>query len=396
MEMMPFSGVLFTWPVPTAAMAGFCVAAAAALWMLFTTLGRLRKISRRLIEDDFGNCPGNLPPVSVIVWSESSRAGLTELVASLYEQEYPTEFEVIVVNCCGEEWVEETVKMLGARFPQLRSTFVPPHSRNLSRRKLAITLGVKAARHEVVLLTEGACKPSDRLWLAAMTRNFMYGADIVAGRTALRDSRGNDTLGAMRSFDCMLMALRCIPAVIKGRPVGVDAGNLAFRKSLFFDLKGFSSSLNLNYGHDDIFIAELAERGEIAAELSASSIIEERVHNPKEYYDLERTSRRFTGKRLRRLPFYISRSDMAAAWVWLAGSITAGVCALPSLTGWAAAAILGTALWWPLCACWGRAAEGLRLRPRRGILPALWLGWALYALHLKLFSRKHRRNYTWQ
>mgnify|MGYP007083028735 CR=1 FL=1 len=47
-------------------------------------------------------------------------------------------------------------------------TYVPSDARYLSRRKLAFTLGVKAAKYDILLFTEANCQPLNDQWLSAM------------------------------------------------------------------------------------------------------------------------------------------------------------------------------------------------------------------------------------
>lgn len=387
----------YSLTISRTSMAAMVVAVIAAAWLLIYTMRRLRIIVKKCTDDNNTDPTTEiLPPVSVIIYSQAGGDALKQLITEIYTQSYNAPIEVIVVNADSEEWVDDVVKVLRPQYPTLRTTFVPQQSRNLSRQKLAITLGIKAASHDIVVLTLGDCVPTSPLWLASITQHFNYDTDIVAGRTFIRDRDGEDHSGAMRSFDNMLQALRSIPAIISGDPIGVDSGNLAYRKELFFRCKGFSSNLNLNYGHDDIFIAELSRTGTIAAELSSRSIIERRLTSPKQCYDLERTNRRFTSKRLRRLPFALTRASVIATWVWLAACATAIIASLPSLITAGAVVLLAISTWCPICRWWSKAAKHLGIAPHTFSLPFLWLLSPLYALKLNNCAHHHKRNYTWQ
>ena len=72
---------------------------------------------------------------------------------NIYSQNTQQPVEIIIVNTNGEEHTEYAIKMLQADYPEIKHTFVPIQSRHLSKRKLAITLGIKAASYPIVLFT---------------------------------------------------------------------------------------------------------------------------------------------------------------------------------------------------------------------------------------------------
>ena len=90
-------------------------------------------------------------PVSVIVVADNNAEDLRANLDSLLSQDYEPGYEVIVVVDKDEDGTGDFLKAYGKR-PNLYTTFVPDSSRYMSRRKLAITLGVKAAKNELILL----------------------------------------------------------------------------------------------------------------------------------------------------------------------------------------------------------------------------------------------------
>ena len=60
---------------------------------------------------------------------------------------------------------------------------IPKSSHYLSRRKLALTIGIKAANHEWVILTDADCRPESERWLTTMATHCTDENDIVLGYT---------------------------------------------------------------------------------------------------------------------------------------------------------------------------------------------------------------------
>jgi hypothetical protein len=70
---------------------------------------------------------------------------------------------------------------LSKEYPNLRTTFVPVGANNLSTKKLGLTLGIKAAKNELLLFTDADCMPEDKMWIARMARNFTTETDFILG-----------------------------------------------------------------------------------------------------------------------------------------------------------------------------------------------------------------------
>ena len=98
------------------------------------------------------------PPVSVIICAKNESDNLTAFLPLVLEQDYP-EYEVIVVNDGSTDETELLLKDLKERYPQLYYTYVPEQTQIISRKKLALTIGIKAAKHELLLFTDAVCRP---------------------------------------------------------------------------------------------------------------------------------------------------------------------------------------------------------------------------------------------
>lgn len=283
------------WTLTGAALAAACVACG-YVWVQARRLGRARREAPAE--------PEQLMPASVIVYSQDEAEALETLLRSIMAQDYPAPMEIIVVNEGESTDVRDTVAMLQAAFPSLYLTHTPDGARSLSRKKLAITLGVKAARHDVVVLTAIGAEIRSPQWLRGMMRHFTPDGpvELVIGYAA--QMPGDDTgRGARcRAFDAAVRAVRWLGAAIAGHPFRATEFNVAYTRKAFFRNKGFSRSLNLHYGDDDIFISEIARRDNTAVELADDSIVGLLAH------DYGRTLRRaavrhiFTEGHIRRRP----------------------------------------------------------------------------------------------
>lgn len=328
------------------------------------------------------------PAVSIIVTCDDGK-NLPELLPRLLAQDYPGAFEVIVVDEVASEIAAETVALLQRDHSNLYMTFTPTGTRNLSRRKLAITLGIKAAAYDYVLLTRADALISSPDWLANMARHFAMGEDVVMGYAYCTPPGGR-----VRSFDATRNALEWLYPAVRGKAIRGDGRNLGYRRQLFFDNSGFAKTLNLVNGDDDVFLSEILPNSRFGIELSADSMVGV-IGLTKENVKAERAARRYTLKRLRRWPSLAWASTSWLVWLWLGLSVACGVCAIPRWEPAAAMGILAVAIWWPGMVIWRRTARRLHQRPVCLTLPWMLLTRPFRTLKVIRNMHKSRRNLTW-
>lgn len=208
------------------------------------------------------------PGVSVIVYAKNDAEHLEVFLPSILSQNYP-DFDVIVVNDGSTDETRDVVTRLESEYDNLYQTYIPDEARSLSRKKLALTVGIKAAKHDIVMLTNANCAPEGSDWLTYMMRNFVEGVDIVAGYAYI-DGEGQRKRRYV-AYDRLMFTLRYVSYILLHKTYMAEGYNLAYRKDLFFRNKGFSKHLNLHYGDDDLFINEVATADNTRIELSPKS-----------------------------------------------------------------------------------------------------------------------------
>ena len=109
--------------------------------------------------------------------------------------------------------------------------------------------------------------------------------------------------------------------------------NIGYRRSLFFDAKGFSRSLTLHHGEDDIFISQIATPDNTAAVVDPAATIAVNRYMPvKALRDL-RMQHTFTGRFISKGASRLFGFSTIMLWVWLAATATGAVMSLPNPLG---------------------------------------------------------------
>lgn len=377
------------------------VSVALILIFLLLTWAKFKRINRRAKSCDLLKMPDDdkFPSVSVIVHDDSRAWNLAELLPRILEQDYPAPIEVIIVNDGMRHESEMALATLEGRYPNVYMTFLPEGSRSLSRRKLAVMLGVKAARYESIILLGGNCMIDSPMWLKAMMRHFVKGKELVIGWGYPSPRKFNDApakrLSRLATFDLLRTAVQYLSWAIAGKPWRANPYNMAFTSRLFYANRGFAETLNLVRGDDDLWVKQVATKENTAVELSADSMVEILEDNTIDSFKADKLSHEFTSSkpgRSARLTFSL------ASWCWWL-SFLSGVAAIVSggLTIWplVALTVVALAVCIPLMLRWKRTARRLHLRPL--CLTVIWFMFLhpFYSLYYKIKSRRHRRhNFT--
>ena len=191
------------------------------------------------------------PPVSIVVCAHDEVENLKELIPLLLEQDYP-EFEVIIVNDRSNDSTFDYLLEETGRHSRLRMVNVKDTPERVNGKKYGITLGIKAATHEWILLTDADCRPAGTAWIKSMSRYFTEKNQFVIGFSPYAVKPG--FLNLFIRFETILTAIQYFAFGWLGNPYMGVGRNLAYRKSLFLEQKGFNNFLHVTGGDDDLFV----------------------------------------------------------------------------------------------------------------------------------------------
>lgn len=210
------------------------------------------------VKDSGTNTMLNRPGCSVIVCARNEARNIRPYLQALLTQDYPI-YEVIVVNDGSQDDTREAIEWYMVRDSRVRMTFVPLGAHVGSTKKLAITLGAKAAQYDYLLLTDADCRPESKHWISSMMAGFSRpGTDIVLGYGAY--FREKSHLNRLIQFDTLFNGLHYLGMALAGRPYMGVGRNLAYRKEFFFESGGFSTMMTARSGDDDLFVNKTANR----------------------------------------------------------------------------------------------------------------------------------------
>ncbi|PSR54329.1 hypothetical protein AHMF7605_12790 [Adhaeribacter arboris] len=217
-------------------------------------------------------------PVSVIICAHNEYENLQQLLPAVLAQEYAV-FEVIVINDRSTDETAHLIRQWQREYYQIRSVNINETPAGFNPKKYALTLGIRVARYEYVLLTDADCKPFSTNWINSMQQGFNRGADIIIGYSPYLKQPG--WLNYLIRYETLLTAIQYLSFSLKNNAYMAVGRNVAYTKKCFYQNKGFASHIRILGGDDDLFVQDAVVRSTIVIEISKDA---QTISKPKQTY----------------------------------------------------------------------------------------------------------------
>ena len=214
--------------------------------------------------------PDQALPVSVIVCAHDEEQNLRELIPILLNQNHP-EFEIIVVDDRSNDGTFDLMLQETSKDHRLRMVHVNRTPQLFNAKKYALTLGIKSAKYEWLVLTDADCRPNSDKWLSSMARHFSDTTQFVLGFSPYQHQRG--FLNAFIRFETLISGIQYISFALAGIPYMGVGRNLSYRRSKFLEAKGFNNFTKITGGDDDLFVNQHARKRNTAVCVDDESIV---------------------------------------------------------------------------------------------------------------------------
>lgn len=233
-------------------------------------------------------------PVSVVIVVRDDAAQVLQTLPYLLEQQYAF-FEIVIVNDRSrDENSLLAIKEYKERYPNIKIVDLSTAVSTSRGKKMAISMGIKCATYDHILLTSPNCKPASKQWLALMAQNFLFQHKIVLGYNTFAKKKG--PYSHFLLFDNLVNAMQYFSHALLHSTYRGDINNVAFVRPLFYQQKGFITYNHLLYGEEDIFIHRASTKDNTAIEFSPDSATIQQ-HTPQyRHWRLHKISLCFTRK----------------------------------------------------------------------------------------------------
>lgn len=211
-------------------------------------------------------------PISVIICAKNEAENLQRNIPHLLAQEY-SKFEIVLINDGSSDNTWDIMQAFAEAHSRIKLVNVDPNESFWGNKKYALTLGIKAASYEHLLFTDADCKPISVNWISEISRKFDTNKQLVLGYGSYK-KLPNSFVNLLVRYETVLTAIQYFSYAMLGNPYMGVGRNLAYTKTAFFKVKGFVKHLQVRSGDDDLFVQEVASKGNTAITFSEHSFTE--------------------------------------------------------------------------------------------------------------------------
>lgn len=235
------------------------------IW-LYQRIATYRLMSKPIIREEE-------PAISIVVpiFVEDSDY-IDHQLPILLTQDY-AKFEVVLVYVGNNEYFFKDIQALQNLYPNLSPIHITPSPRYPVSTKIALNVGIKGAKYDFVITTSHNATPTSERWLSLLAKGFQYG-DVVLGYSGMEEQEGF-TNRIIREYQ-LNKAMAWISSAIRGRTYAASRNALGFKKSLYFDVRGFGN-LDMTIGEDDLFVQQIATPENVSIVLSPRATCVEHI-----------------------------------------------------------------------------------------------------------------------
>ena len=217
------------------------------LWFIFSRLAFFKPKAKEQSQTH---------PISVIVCARDEAGNLGRNLPGVLVQTYDTTHEVIVVNHNSQDETRFLLDEFKKTFKQLTAVNLEQEAKGIPGKKYPLSIGIKEAKHEVLLLTDADCVPASEFWMQKMQDGYDDDIEIILGYSGYHKKKG--ILNKIIRFETFHSGLQYLSYALSGMPYMGVGRNLSYKRNVFFRNKGFTSINHIPSGDDDLFINKVA------------------------------------------------------------------------------------------------------------------------------------------
>ncbi|MBR1769992.1 MAG: glycosyltransferase [Bacteroidales bacterium] len=232
--------------------------------------GRIIFHKRKSDERDGETEALNEKGVSIIIVANNNSSALQDELLKILEQNYPL-FEVIVVNEHSTDDSEFVLYVLQQTYPHLKVINLQPNANKFSDRKFSLSIGIRSAKYDTVVLSDIISEVKDFDWLKNFVAPFQRPKKILVGYTAVKKTKG--LFNQLVQYYHATWTMNSLGSLMLGMPLSADGGNMAYDKNFFFKKGGLIAQYRDDCSQEDYFISRFATKNNTEINLNKDSFI---------------------------------------------------------------------------------------------------------------------------
>lgn len=196
-------------------------------------------------------------PVSIIIPARNEAKNIAICLNSLLKQTYPAEYiQIIVIDDHSTDQTAQIVQSFSERDNRIQLLSADPLTPGKSPKKMAINKGIEFSQNEYIFTIDADCEVTPE-WLDKMVCYFESDVGVVVGPVSYHHEK--NLFQKLQSLEFLGLVIAGAGSIGMNRPIIANGANLAYRKTAFINVGGFTSFENISSGDDDLLVQKIAQ-----------------------------------------------------------------------------------------------------------------------------------------
>lgn len=195
--------------------------------------------------------------VSVLIAARNEEENIARTIDCILNQDFPKEnLELIIVDDHSTDSTAAIVRSYADRGVRLLQLSIGDKLN--SYKKYAITKAIEMSTGDIIITTDADCRMG-KDWLRTVVQYFETHDSYLVSSPVLY-SEEKTHFEELQTLEFMYLIGLGAAGIGNHSPTTCNGANLAYRKSVFFEMDGFNGIDNLASGDDELFLHKVAEK----------------------------------------------------------------------------------------------------------------------------------------
>jgi hypothetical protein len=189
---------------------------------------------------------------SIIIAAKNEENHIIKTINSILNQKYPKDkYEIIIVDDNSTDNTYNLVYEYSKVHNNLK--VIKATNKDLPAKKGALTIGIKEAKFENILITDADCIAEDE-WISSINKSLTSNVDIVVGIAPFYKSKS--IVSRLAQYENLKTFIFSHFAISLNIPFTATARNFCYTKNIYNKINGYKNTLDVISGDDDLLIRE--------------------------------------------------------------------------------------------------------------------------------------------
>lgn len=195
--------------------------------------------------------------VSILIAARNEEDNIERTIQAILNQNFPKDkLELIIVDDHSTDKTADIVRSYASDGVKLLQLSIGDKLN--SYKKYAITKAIEMAQGEIIMTTDADCRMGID-WVSTVVRYFeTTGSYMVSSPVIYSEEKSH--FEELQTLEFMYLIGLGAAGIGNNSPTTCNGANLAYRRSLFFEVGGFKGIDNLASGDDELLLHKVAEK----------------------------------------------------------------------------------------------------------------------------------------